>query len=97
MAITGKAFTNLLGMICLATFMALIAVRPYYSRTMPRSPQPDVGRVIAVEGDHCITLYITPNEKNIYDASYIVGGFIIAITGLLYMWRGSKEQVAGER
>jgi hypothetical protein len=70
-----RKFINILiGVIFLSWLFGMMAVRQYYTRNRPESPQPELNRTVAVPLNYGKTVYVTPEENRIlYLASEWVG------------------------
>ena len=60
---SNKAIINLSGAIFLLTFIGMTMWRLWYTYSMPETPQPDVGRTIALRVFYSKIVYVTQKEK----------------------------------
>jgi hypothetical protein len=75
----------------LALFFMMI-VRQYYTLEMPRSADTSSGRILAVEVNHGITVYLTLGERTVLYGSYffLALAFVIAIC-TYHLTRSKKD------
>src|SRR5262249_14402616 len=85
-----KAVTvgNLVRVLFLVAFAAMLVTRQYYARHMP--PQPSEDRVIAVSVNYGKTVYVTSNERAGLYATYIWCAvmLVVLVVRSNNRWRG---------
>jgi hypothetical protein len=57
-----SALIGLLGGVCLFTLAAIIYVRFHYAAVMPRSPEPETGRIFPVKAQFEVVVYVNERE-----------------------------------
>jgi len=57
-----------------------MAVRQYYTRSMPKSPQQEVGRTFAMKVNYGQTVYVTANEERNMNFIYLVAALATTST-----------------
>jgi hypothetical protein len=87
-----KLFKPLIGIIFLGWLFGMMAVRQYYTRHRPESPQPELSRTVAVQLNYGKTVYVTPEENRIL--VFASEGLLVAllITIIVFVFRNNKSK-----
>lgn len=72
-----KHIFSVLGIIFLSSLFSMMALKQYYTRSMPQSPEQETGRTVSLSANYGLTVYVTPDEKRKMNFVYVV----FAVTG----------------
>jgi len=80
-------------MILVVSGLGMIAVRQYYTRHRPESPQIELGRTVAVQLNYGKTVYVTPAEKRmlVFSNEWFVIPLVIVVIYMASRNRKSKD------
>jgi len=82
------------GAIILMSFYGMMEMRHHSTETMPDRPQPERGRMIAMDANFGKTVYVSPAEEKAIAMSYVILGLVAVSAGAMLFYRllaDSKE------
>ncbi len=74
----------------LFTLVAMIYIPFHYAAVMPRSPQPETGRIYAVKAQYEVVVYVNKQELDRRDFVKYDLMTVTAVSGLLLFFLGSR-------
>ena len=91
--VNSVVLSNVISVLFVIAFVAMIGTRQYYTRHMPATPQPLEQRLVPVSVNYGKTVYVTPGERNCLYAAYASCALMLGATAFLYVrsnnrWRG---------
>ena len=91
--VNAVVLSNVVRVLFIIAFVAMIGARQYYTRHMPTTPQPLEQRVVPVSVNYGQTVYVTPGERDCLYAAYASCALTLGAIAFLYVrsnnrWRG---------
>ena len=86
---------NIIGFICVFSFLASIGLIQKYTDEKPRKPNYNEGRIFPCEGNNRNVVYLTSGERNVLEVAKSLR-WIIIISGMTY-WVIKNNTLNGSR
>jgi hypothetical protein len=89
-----KIYKIFFGILFLAIFYGMLAMRNYYTFHMPQTPQIELGRIIRIEVDPGKIVYVTLAEKRYLFYTYVAAGidFLIFFAVVFFNKKSDEEK-----
>jgi hypothetical protein len=88
----------------LVTLAGTIYVRFEYAAVMPRSPQPETGRIFPMAAQYGVVVYVSKQELYFRDfleydlgPASAVGGLVVFLLGARFGWFRKRTEFVGNR
>ena len=88
----GKILKIVVGVTFLSWLFGMMAVRQYYTRHRPESPQPEFNWTVAVSLNYGKTVYVTPEENRILFFSREWFGVPLVVVFIYTVFRINKSK-----
>ena len=85
-----KVLPTVLGIVFVVSLFSMMAVRQYYTRNMPQSPQQELGRTVALKVNYGKTVYVTVSEERNLNLIYVVAALAASATLVFVIVRAIK-------
>ena len=96
---------GLIGLVCgtgLVTLAAGIYIPFHYAAVMPRSPQPETGRIYPMKAQYQVVVYVNKRELDRWDfvkydllSASAVGAFVLFFLGTRLGWFERRTRLGG--